>query len=465
MPGVISLNGTYKGKIVPITYNKNDDLFYVQIGDNDYIPIEGTDLNKFGINYKEWANILNKSPLTSNFYYNEAEALVKKYGGVLRTRDGFVQTYQDGKKVEHTGQEYIRTPYYVNINGETRPVYLSSSKYDPNGRAYTLVASEGNGNFTPISNQTYSNLADLKTQGMPDDLNYYNNKITSYDNKVTANTELINSIADSVINSTKTNSPNYLSGLTDATVDTSEINSIKANQPKLMSASELAELYGLNYDYDYILGVLNEGTDAYLKEMTEKAKQIQQDTLRNQVGLYYQYLDALREQRANAVNSGINRGTQAAQELSQYLMSQQQITQQLSDSNAEIYDLYNKAITEKAKNKYTALQDYNTLGTQLMSGSAQLNANDVQRYTADLGAAAQVASANATARAQENAARYGAQAQVDSASIYNGMTNAILNNPVLLDQWLQSIKAQTANTNAGTDYYKAQTEAAKNANK
>jgi hypothetical protein len=216
-----------------------------------------------------------------------------------------------------------------------------------------------------------------------------------------------------------------------------------------MSAAELADLYGINYDYDYILNMLNEGTDAYLNEMTEKVKQVQSDNLRNQSALYQQYLDTLRKSRANAVNTGINRGALAAQELGQYLLTQQQIGSNQSDINQKIYDLYNAAITEKAKNKMTALDKYNALGTAFMNAGASFNANDVQRYAADMGAASQIASSINNA----NAAKYGSALQAQSAldaAWLSSMANPINS---------YYVTSQINNTNADTNYKKAQAKA------
>ena len=220
-----------------------------------------------------------------------------------------------------------------------------------------------------------------------------------------------------------------------------------------MTAAELAELYGFNYDYDYILNMLNEGTDMYLNEMTEKAKKLQGDSLRNQSALYQQYLDTLRATRANAVNTGINRGALAAQELSQYLLAQQQIGASQSDFNSKMYDLYNEAITERARNKETAREQYNQLGNALMSAAANFNANDVQRYAADLGAAAQIAAANASA----NAATKQAAIQAQNNSYINWL-NSYSNpqNAWLAELYKQNMNATNNQMNAQTKYYNKQ---------
>ena len=269
---------------------------------------------------------------------------------------------------------------------------------------------------------------------------------TTNNSTTSSTTNDITDIANSVINSYT--APNYLNGAGGVGV-------ASANAPRLMSAQELASLYGLNYDYDYILGVLNDASDAYYNEVSEKAKKLQEDTLRNQVNLYYQYLDSMRQQRANAVNTGINRGTQAAQEVANYLAHQQQITNALSESNSGLYDLYNQAATKRMENRVSALDKYNSLGTALMSAGANFNANDVQRYAADMSAASQAAYANA----YQNAAALNAQAAVDSAYMNSYLNPA---NSALLKTYLLSNQNASNLNNAQINYYNAQANALKN---
>jgi hypothetical protein len=434
------------GNVIPIykSYDKPNGMYVYTIKDNGeyYVVSDSFSSNLGKENIENNLKKIQYGPYPSSFYdvykiSNEKETTKKETtsstNSIFKQITDQAKAIIEGKAAQTNGSiDYTKTVGTITMNGTDTPIYT-----------------DGKGGYYYINGNSTVKLTDAQVKFLSGKI-HEPVPINSSNNSNNSNSS----------NSSNSSTTNYLSsslgGLTDVGVDRSEIDAIKANQPKLMSAAELAELYGLKYDYDYILGVLNEGTEAYLNEMTEKAKRIQQDTLRNQVGLYYQYLEALREQRANAVNSGINRGTMAAQELSQYLMSQQQITNALSESNANIYDLYNQAITEKAKNKYTALQDYNQLGTSLMNGSVQLNANDIQRYAADLGAAAQIASANAAAKAQVNSSRVNAQAQVDAANINNAYTNSILNNPFLYNLYIQSLQDQAKATQAQANYYNSQ---------
>lgn len=279
-----------------------------------------------------------------------------------------------GQNIKNFTKDKTDTGKTISKNGVTYGIYQ-----DKNG---SYVISNG-------ANSTKLTDAEAKSAGLP-----------------------VNGDKSTVTTSTNISLPDYLSGMTYGAV-----------LPRLMSASELADLYGLKYDYDYILGVYNEASDAKYRENIEKAKQIQEDTLRNQVSLYYQYLDEMRAQRANAVNTGINRGAFAAQEVANYLAQQQQITDALSKSNQSIYDLYNEAATQRAQNKIDALNNYHSLGGNIMTAGGNIYNADIQRYAADLAAQSAV-----------NAARITADAQVKSNVLpyqipgYQDYINAYLNN-------------------------------------
>lgn len=269
-----------------------------------------------------------------------------------------------GKNIINFTKDKTDTGKTINKNGVTYGVYQ-----DKNG---DYVISNGTSS-TKLTN------TEAKSVGLPVNENK-SNENKSNGNKSTAAADVTN---------TSLNLPDYLSGATYGAV-----------LPRLMSAAELADLYGLPYDYDYILGIYNEASDAKYRENIEKAKQIQENTLRNQVSLYYQYLDEIRAQRANAVNTGINRGAFAAQEVANYLAHQQQITDALSTSNQSIYDLYNEAATQRAQNKIDALNNYTSLGGNIMTAGGNIYNADIQRYAADLAAQSAVNSARITADAQ-----------------------------------------------------------------
>lgn len=160
------------------------------------------------------------------------------------------------------------------------------------------------------------------------------------------------------------------------------------SQPRIYTAKELAEMYGINYDYDYILGLLNNASDAKYNESQNEVKKMQLNNARQGAGTFATYLNALRQSKSNAVATGINKGTQAAQELSATLGSQQLLSANQTKLNQEVLKLIDLASTQRANNQVLAMDNYNKLGQYLGTLSTNLNANDVQKYVAELSAAA-----------------------------------------------------------------------------
>jgi len=170
------------------------------------------------------------------------------------------------------------------------------------------------------------------------------------------------------------------------------------SQPRIYTAKELAEMYGINYDYDYILGLLNNASDAKYNESQNEVKKMQLNNARQGAGTFATYLNALRQSKSNAVATGINKGTQAAQELSATLGSQQLLSANQTKLNQEVLKLIDLASTQRANNQVLALDNYNKLGQYLGTLSTNLNANDIQKYVAEMSAAA-AASASSSAGA------------------------------------------------------------------
>lgn len=426
------------------------DTGYVYVANNEAYPIYETSDHSLYFESGGKQNTLNAKLLQSQWGAGTIKVDPSKTQKM--STQAAQSTYDAGITLPNVVNGLIGTIGMTNVPNTIANLYdYLTGK--PNQHSYlnqSINPLSGIGNGISTVGKVFNDLKNVVNAG---DVQTYldnaaansNSNSNSNSNTVAAATGLGASIVDAALGSyTK---PNYLNS-------SGGVGVASANQPRLMSAAELANLYGINYDYDYILGILNDASDAYYNEVTEKAKKLQEDTLRNQVNLYYQYLNAMREQRANAVNTGMNRGAQAAQEVAQYLAHQQQITNALSESNSGIYDLYNEAATKRMENRVSALDKYNSLGTALMNAGSNFNANDVQRYAADMSAAAQSAYANA----YQNAAALNAQANIDSAYMNSYLNPA--NNALLKAQLLGYQNASNLN-NAQINYYNAQANALK----
>ena len=182
-------------------------------------------------------------------------------------------------------------------------------------------------------------------------------------------------------------------------------------EPILRDAATLAELYGLDYDYDSILNTLTKTVDT-----SYTARRADQDVAENK---YYDntanaqdtLASMLAQQQSQAIQQGTNKGMQAANALSSMLGVSQQFAggaTQLAQDRVQIGREYQASLAKAGEN---ALGTYNTMGQQLGTLSHQLYSDEMSRYAADVDYNAAIAAANASAAAAADQA----QAQYSSA--------------------------------------------------
>lgn len=180
----------------------------------------------------------------------------------------------------------------------------------------------------------------------------------------------------------------------------------RATQPRNYTARELAEMHDINYDVDYILSLLNQGTDQYLENQRRNIARRQDEQLRAETGVFSEYLQSLRDGRSNAVATGMNKGMAAAQEVLALLGGQQIVSQGQRELGQEAIALLDEAELQRSRNPMLAQQEYNNIGQMLAQLGSTLNATDVQRYIGELAAQAELAAAQTMANAQVQASRY-----------------------------------------------------------
>jgi hypothetical protein len=161
-----------------------------------------------------------------------------------------------------------------------------------------------------------------------------------------------------------------------------------APQPKIYTSDELAKMYGINYDYDYILNLLNQGSAKKRDEVLGQIDRDRANSLRSGQGMFGQYLDALRQTKSNAVATGVNKGTLAAQELMAMLGTQDKLSQEQLMMNQLSQKTFDEYATNASMNQSLAFTNSNAIKQYLGTLSSNLNANDVQRYAAELAAKA-----------------------------------------------------------------------------
>lgn len=195
--------------------------------------------------------------------------------------------------------------------------------------------------------------------------------------------------------------------------------------PKVWSAQELADFYGMSdiYNEDYWLKDYNKKTNDYYNAAIETQRDLRDDYAANNADQYRRMVGDYVDAYKNTAQTSNTRGTVAANTLSTMLGSGQNYAE--DDYNLLQTENYLEEMrkADLANNPWLARQQYNNIGTYLSSLSAQKNASDVKQYVDTLDAYGQMYAAD---RAAQGLANQGI------ASKYNGLAQA------------QAVNAQTA---------------------
>lgn len=220
-----------------------------------------------------------------------------------------------------------------------------------------------------------------------------------------------------------------------------------------------------NYSYQDILGMLNNASAAKFDEYDAQTQRTRDNNLRALEDTYSTYLQNMRTDRANAVSNGITKGTAAANQLTTMLANNANIAQSEQTMNDLLNDLALQRSTALAENANTARTEASAWDQYLGTLRSNYTANNVNRYAADITAAAQTKAAQIAANATTNAAGISANAQSNAANAsYQWLLDKFVddaggnyNNG--LKNYLNYFYANNANTAANTAYTQAQAKA------
>lgn len=189
--------------------------------------------------------------------------------------------------------------------------------------------------------------------------------------------------------------------------------------PKVMTADELAEFHGIDYNEQHILDEYNDRTNKYYQDAIDKYYDLRNNLVgqasRNNQRTINDYLG----EWTNAAPTAARRGELAANALSAYMNANYDLNAEDYALNQAQNGLRSEWDAELAANPNTARQQYNAMGTTLASLSANLNTSQVKQYIDQLDAYSQMYAAN---RAVSAAAAQGV------ASQYAGLANAAATN-------------------------------------
>lgn len=123
----------------------------------------------------------------------------------------------------------------------------------------------------------------------------------------------------------------------------------------------LGDQYGINYDYNSILGILNNATNASYDAQWQQQNQTQNNFYNDMYATQGVTLDTLRQAQAKAIATGASKGISAANELSSILNLQATSAKSANDLANASNNLSAQQQAATALNASTALNTSNTL--------------------------------------------------------------------------------------------------------
>lgn len=198
-------------------------------------------------------------------------------------------------------------------------------------------------------------------------------------------------------------------------------------KPKLYTAQELADLYGIAIDQQTYANQLNAATDKYFRQLETQRRRSEQQAYDLLAENYDLARRDIKAKRQDALKNGMSSGQLAAQELSTLFGNQTSAGEIATDMVQTDYDLAQQEATTLEENYNLAFQMAQEALANLSNLSQQIYSIDTQRYAADaagaaqigaadIGAYGQIASANVNAAASRYAADRSAAVQERLAS-------------------------------------------------
>lgn len=168
----------------------------------------------------------------------------------------------------------------------------------------------------------------------------------------------------------------------------------------LWTGQELADLHNINYDVNHYYDLIKQGTTAEVNRANYEAALSNEASMVNDTATVNNYLDSLRNNKADAVSTGITAGAQAAADiltnkdtLNNYATNQASVAQ-------ERYNIVDSALQADAESKIAARDYFNSLAKNFTTNSASIYASDTDRYAQDVLSNAEMYAADQALRGQ-----------------------------------------------------------------
>lgn len=158
--------------------------------------------------------------------------------------------------------------------------------------------------------------------------------------------------------------------------------------PKVYTADELAELYGVKdlYDYNRILQMYNDASNKYYTDAIANQEQFNRDAQLSNDIYINDILNNYANSYENAAQTAATRGTVAANLLQTMLGSSQTNEEYASNLNSIVNQYHENWKQELANNPILANDYYNNIGKALLNYGADRNTAEVQNFINHLNA-------------------------------------------------------------------------------
>lgn len=212
-------------------------------------------------------------------------------------------------------------------------------------------------------------------------------------------------------NSTATDVMNSLAQYINAAVPSggdygyTPIASMQPGNPTLMNSSELARLYGLDYNLDNMKATLQKEVDAGYDARYNQQGQAERKYYSNAATAQSTLADTLRKQQSQAIMTGTNKGMQAAQALSAMMGTSQQFAGEATQLAMDRQQIGKEQASDQARVGVNAMNAYNQMGQQLADVSKTVYSADTSKYVGELDYNAAAATSNAQLQAQSMASK------------------------------------------------------------
>jgi hypothetical protein len=288
---------------------------------------------------------------------NNADTSVKKTGEYSedyynKTKPNYMPDEEWDKLQEEKAEEEAKKDKTYPVNSYS-PETGYVPNYAPTSTSTTNTSSNSSNNVSVTNTPTQS---------------------TTYVTTPTA--EEVAKYVSSILNSAK----EQLGTVEAPTYETAE----KPGAVTLRSLEDLANTFGIEYDYDKLYGIFNDSVEAQYDAIYAKQRQNENAYYDNAAAAQNTLLDTLSRDRGNAVQAGVSKGMQAANALGAMLGVSQQFANNATTLSQERSNTAKDYGADLAKAKIDAEATSNERKNAIMEIAKMLYGYDSEQYVANM---------------------------------------------------------------------------------